>query len=138
VSACSIVRSVFGYVAIEPCGAYAVVPVERDTTGTRLWPMLQSAQHVTSIPRMNMDDDELTFGQWLQRRRKALHLTQQQLGHLAGAAGETIRKLEADERRPSADVARLLARALQIPDAEQRIFLRFARGEALVEPPALP
>ena len=38
-----------------------------------------------------MDDDELTFGQWLQRRRKALHLTQQQLGGLARCAAETIR-----------------------------------------------
>jgi transcriptional regulator with XRE-family HTH domain len=30
-----------------------------------------------------MDEDELTFGPWLQRRRQALHLTQQELGRLA-------------------------------------------------------
>src|SRR4051794_21852998 len=76
-----------------------------------------------------MDDDELTFGQWLQRRRKALNLTQQQLGALAGCAAETIRKLEADTRRPSQDVADLLAGALQIPEAERRTFRRFARGD---------
>ncbi len=75
-----------------------------------------------------MDADELTFGQWLQRRRQALHLTQQQLGELAGCAAATIRKHEADARHPSPDVARLLATALQLPGAEHTSFLRFARG----------
>ena len=76
-----------------------------------------------------MDADALTFGPWLKRRRQALHLTQQQLGQLAGCAAETIRKIEADQRRPSDDVARLLASALQLPQAEHAAFVRFARGE---------
>ena len=58
--------------------------------------------------------DALTFGQWLQRRRLAIHLTQKQLGRLAGCAPDTIRKLEADLRRPSIDIARTLAVALRI------------------------
>ncbi len=68
-----------------------------------------------------MDADALTFGPWLQRRRQALQLTQPQLGQLAGCSTETIRKIEGDTRRPSVDVARLLATALQIP---VRTFMR--------------
>src|SRR3954454_12480798 len=82
-------------------------------------------------------DDELTFGQWLQRRRQAPLLTQQQLGHLAGCSTETIRKYEAETRRPSADVARMLASALQLPAAEQGAFARFARGQR-ADAPAVP
>jgi transcriptional regulator with XRE-family HTH domain len=37
-----------------------------------------------------MDADALTFGPWLQRRRRALHLTQPQLGRRAGCAADTI------------------------------------------------
>ncbi len=84
-----------------------------------------------------MDDDALTFGPWLQRRRQALHLTQQQLGQLAGCATETIRKVESDQRRPSEDVARLLAAALQIPPADHDAFVRFARGTR-AHGPAVP
>src|SRR3712207_2536877 len=82
-----------------------------------------------------MDDDVSTFGSWLRRRRQALHLTQQQLGELARCAGETIRKYEVEERRPSADVARLLAVALHLPEAEHAAFVRFARGERADAPP---
>lgn len=78
--------------------------------------------------------DDLTFGPWLQRRRQALFLTQQQLGQLVSCSKETIRKLEADQRRPSADVARLLATALLIPSEEFPAFLRFARGERAETP----
>jgi len=78
-----------------------------------------------------------TFGPWLQRRRQALHLTQQQLGLLAGCSLDTIRKLEAESRRPSADVARMLATALHIPTTERAAFLRFARGEREEHPPIL-
>ncbi len=58
-----------------------------------------------------MDEEHFSFGQWLQRRRQALHLTQQQLGSLASCSVAMIRKIESDERRPSADIARLLASA---------------------------
>src|SRR4051812_5347276 len=80
-------------------------------------------------------DDDLTFGAWLRRRRQALHLTQQQLGRLAGCSGAMIKKLEADLRRPSPDVARLLAAALQIPPQDQPAFIRFTRGERAEVPP---
>ena len=84
-----------------------------------------------------MDNDVLTFGPWLRRRRQALHLTQQQLAKLARCSSETIRKLEAEERRPSAEVAFLLAGALQLPKADHAAFVRFARGDR-ADPPPLP
>lgn len=68
-----------------------------------------------------------TFGGWLKRRRKLLDLTQEQLGRLAGCSGAAIRKFEADERKPSRQLALLLANALQIPEAERDVFVQLAR-----------
>jgi transcriptional regulator with XRE-family HTH domain len=85
-----------------------------------------------------MDEDLASFGDWLQRRRQDLHLTQQELGRLAGCSVATIRKLESEERRPSPDVAALLASALRLPEHEHAAFLRFARGESSRTPSAVP
>ena len=82
-----------------------------------------------------MDDNTLSFGSWLQRRRQALHLTRNQLAQLARCSGDMIKKIEMDLRRPSPDVARLLATALQISLAEHMAFVRFARGERADLPP---
>ena len=85
-----------------------------------------------------MDEDLPSFGEWLQHRRQALHLTQQELGRLANCSVATIRKLESEERRPSPDVAALLATALRLPEHEHPAFLRFARGETSRTPSTLP
>lgn len=85
-----------------------------------------------------LDEDALTFGVWLQHRRIALHLTQKQLGQLASCSAAMIRKIEADERLPSRDVAQHLATALQISGHDLAAFLRFARGELLHDPFTLP
>lgn len=80
--------------------------------------------------------DELaksSFGYWVRRRRLALDLTQAELGRRAGASAAAIRKIEADERRPSRELAELLASALGVPDGERAAFLRAARGVASVE-----
>src|SRR5262245_5388190 len=79
---------------------------------------------------MEMD---ASFGSWLRRRRRALDLTQDELGDRVGCSPNTIRKIEADERRPSKQLAELLANQLQIPAAERVNFLKAARGEGLVE-----
>ena len=71
----------------------------------------------------------LSRGAWLQRRRKALDLTQAALGQLVGISVAMIRRLEADERRPSLDVAARLAEALRIPMEERATFLKVARGD---------
>jgi predicted ATPase/transcriptional regulator with XRE-family HTH domain len=74
-----------------------------------------------------------TFGRWLKLRRGGLGLTQAQLGAQIGYAGETIRKVEADELRPSRQMAERLAAALAIAPEEQAAFIRFARDKALAD-----
>ncbi len=70
-----------------------------------------------------------SFGYWLRRRRKALDLTQQALAQQVFCSGFTIRKIEADERRPSRWLADRLASALAIPEEERRDFLDAARAQ---------
>ena len=72
----------------------------------------------------------LTFGEWLKRRRMGLGLTQKELAHQVGYAQVTLRKVEADELRPSGQMARKLAEALELAPEEQPQFVRFARDEA--------
>jgi non-specific serine/threonine protein kinase len=76
-----------------------------------------------------MDSGE-TFGERVRRRRRALDLTQAALARRAGCAAITIQKIEAGERRPSRQVAELLAAALEVPAGERADFVRRARGEA--------
>ena len=82
--------------------------------------------------------DEISFGHWIRRRRKSLDLTQKQLAERVGCATATIVKIEADERRPSREIAQLLAERLGIPLEERAEFMRVARRErrvaALVSP----
>ncbi len=73
--------------------------------------------------------DAHTFGSWLKLRRKRLHLTQRELAAAAGYAEVTLRKVEADELRPSREMAQRLAEVLQVQPQEQAQFLRFARAE---------
>jgi len=70
-----------------------------------------------------------SFGYRLRRRRKALDLTQQALAAQVFCSGFTIRKIEADERRPSKWLADRLAAALAIPEEERRDFLDAARAQ---------
>ena len=69
-----------------------------------------------------------TFGVWVRTRRKQLDLTQAELGKRAGCSAAAIRKIEADERKPSRQLAELLAQVLEIPIAEKEFFLQFSRG----------
>src|ERR1700730_12352112 len=77
-----------------------------------------------------------TFGRWLHRRRRALDLTQAELAHQVGYAEASLRKIEADELRPSKQLAMRLAERLDIAPAERVGFVRVARGRAFV--PELP
>ncbi len=69
-----------------------------------------------------------SFGYWLRRRRKALDLTQEALAQRVSCSGFTIRKIEADERRPSRHLAHRLADSLSIAGDERRAFLDAARA----------
>jgi tetratricopeptide (TPR) repeat protein/DNA-binding XRE family transcriptional regulator len=70
-----------------------------------------------------------SFGYWLRRRRKALDLTQEALAQKVFCSSFTIRKIEADERRPSRWLAERLAESLSIPNEERRDFLDAARAQ---------
>lgn len=68
-----------------------------------------------------------SFGEWLRARRKALDFTQFDLAERVGCAEDTIGRIEAGSRRPSRQVAALLAEALGVPPHSQADFVRFAR-----------
>jgi predicted ATPase/class 3 adenylate cyclase len=70
-----------------------------------------------------------TFGHWLRLKRKALDLTRDGLADRVGYSAETIRKIETEERRPSAQLVDQLAALFEIPENQLRDFLRFARGD---------
>src|SRR4051794_29431166 len=74
----------------------------------------------------------LSFGRWLRRRRGELGLSQQDLGEQINISPIMLRKIEADERRPSRQIALSLAAQLGVPPDEHTAFLAFARSE----PPA--
>jgi predicted ATPase/DNA-binding XRE family transcriptional regulator len=64
----------------------------------------------------------------LRRRRRALDLTQEALAQRVSCSHFSIRKIEADERRPSRGLAERLAHSLAIPEHERRDFLAAARA----------
>ena len=76
---------------------------------------------------------EISFGAWIARRRKALDLTREQLTDCVGCSVSGLRKVETDERRPSRQVAELLAECLEIPPEQRQAFVRVARGVEPVE-----
>lgn len=73
--------------------------------------------------------EQHSFGYWLRLKRKALDLTREALADRVRCSVSTIRKLEDEERRPSAQIAELLAEIFKIPTTERTAFLRFARGD---------
>jgi predicted ATPase/transcriptional regulator with XRE-family HTH domain len=79
---------------------------------------------------------EQSFAHWLKQRRKALDLTQHDLARLIGCAVITIQQVEGERRRPSKQMAELLATHLGIPVGEREAFVRLARTHALVPRPA--
>jgi predicted ATPase/transcriptional regulator with XRE-family HTH domain len=76
--------------------------------------------------RMSIEEFH-SFGDWLRQQRKAHDWSQAALAQRVGCTAATIRKIEADERKPSAQLAALLATALGVPDGERPTFLQVAR-----------
>src|SRR5215208_3781163 len=76
-----------------------------------------------------MEPSRPSFGAWLEKRRKALDLTREELSQRAGCSASALRKIETDERRPSKELAAILADCLDIPLADRASFLKIARGE---------
>lgn len=73
--------------------------------------------------------EDLSFGSWLKQRRKAYGFTQADLAERVDCSLETIYKIEAGQRRPSEQIATLLAGQLGIAPHERAAFVRFARSD---------
>lgn len=80
-----------------------------------------------------VDSDPAFFGEWLKLRRQGLDLTQAELAQRAGCSAAGLRKIETGERRPSKELAALLAAALEIAPDKRVTFVRVARGELNLE-----
>src|SRR5215213_6830240 len=73
--------------------------------------------------------DIISLGLWIKRRRKALDLTQDELAQRVGCSPETIRKIEADVRRPSRNIVARLSEKLELAGDERTAFIKAARAE---------
>ena len=78
---------------------------------------------------------DLSFGAWLRQRRRALDLTQAELAARLFCAKGTVRRLEADDLRPSKQLAEQIAAVLAVPDEQRAAFIAFARAGAQDGPP---
>jgi transcriptional regulator with XRE-family HTH domain len=78
-------------------------------------------------------DGPSTFGEWLRQRRSELHLTREQFARRVGCSVSALRKIEDGERRPSDQIAELMANGLNIPPSERGMFVNVARGEWSVD-----
>ena len=79
--------------------------------------------------------EQQSFGHWLKLKRKALDLTREELAKQVGYSAATIRKIEDEERHPSAQVVERLAEIFNIPPPDRTAFLEFARGVLQSAPP---
>ena len=76
---------------------------------------------------------DYSFGNWIKHRRKALDMTQQELAERVGCSDSLIFKIESDQRRPSRQIAELLAKYLEIPSDQRDLFLKVARQEKTID-----
>ena len=72
----------------------------------------------------------ISFGTWLRQQRRALDLTQKAFAEQVGCAEITLRRMEADDYKPSTELALVLFENLGIPEPERTQWVRFARGLA--------
>jgi transcriptional regulator with XRE-family HTH domain len=68
------------------------------------------------------------FGAWLKRHRRALDLSRQDLARQISCSISLVEKIETGERRPSRQIAALLADRFGIPADHQLEFINFARS----------
>jgi predicted ATPase/ABC-type glycerol-3-phosphate transport system substrate-binding protein/DNA-binding XRE family transcriptional regulator len=83
-------------------------------------------------------EENYSFGYWLRRQRKARDLTQAVLADLAGCALVTLRKIEADERRPSRQLLQRFAQIFALDEHEQARLRRVLDQELNPSSLALP
>ena len=78
-------------------------------------------------------ESPVTFGEWLRQSRNELRLTREEFARRVGCSVSALRKIEDGERRPSGQIAELMANCLNIPSAERSTFVKVARGELSVD-----
>jgi len=74
-----------------------------------------------------------TFGEWLCQQRNFRRLTQKEFAKRVGCSIIMLRKVENGERRPSIQIAELIANVLDVPAPERETFVRVARGELRID-----
>ena len=79
-----------------------------------------------------------TFGEWLQQQRSLRRLTREEFAKRIGCSVSALRKIEYGVRRPSVQIAELMANGLDVPLEERSTFVRVARGELSVDRLSLP
>lgn len=75
----------------------------------------------------------VTFGEWLLPPRRHRRLTRKEFANRVGCSVAMLGKIEGGERRPSVQVAELIANVLKIPTAGREIFVCVARGELRID-----
>jgi predicted ATPase/DNA-binding XRE family transcriptional regulator len=78
-------------------------------------------------------ESPVTFGEWLRQHRNELRLTREEFAGRVGCSVSALRKIEDGQRRPSSQIAGLMANCLDIPPAERSTFVKVARGELSVD-----
>ncbi len=90
--------------------------------------MIQSL-HFARVGQGWETESPTSFGEWLNQSRKGLRLTRDELARRVGCSVSALRKFEDDQRRPSRQIAELLASGLGIAPDLRSTFVGVARGE---------
>src|SRR5687767_5698275 len=72
--------------------------------------------------------EEISFGIWLRKQRRALDLTRQAFADQIGCAEVTLRRIEVGTLKPSKELAGILLEKLGIPETDRSQWISFARG----------
>jgi DNA-binding SARP family transcriptional activator/predicted ATPase len=80
--------------------------------------------------------EEISFGVWLRKKRRALDLSRQAFANQVGCAEVTLRRIEAGTLKPSRELAGILVEKLGIPESERSPWVSFARGLTGYPPPS--
>src|SRR5215216_1798601 len=72
--------------------------------------------------------EEISFGTWLRKQRRALDLSQQAFANQVGCAPISLRRIEAGTLKPSKELANIILEKIGIREAERPQWISFARG----------
>src|SRR5215217_2517394 len=82
--------------------------------------------------------EEISFGIWLRKQRRALDLTRQAFANQVGCAEVTLRRIEAGTLRPSKELVSLLLEKLGIPETNWPQWISFARSGSGLPTQSIP